>query len=93
MKSEGQLPRKPTFKTLGLTPAHGTKRTLRFDTPGSENGHILTLTRIRNINLRYSLLIIMAIGKYKREPHDFQVFPIAGGKRLVKMPSIIVIFV
>ncbi len=43
--------------------------------------------------LIYSLLIIMVIGKYKREPHDFQVFPIAGGKRLVEMPSIIVIFV
>ncbi len=35
----------------------------------------------------------MVIGKYKREPHDFQIFPIAGGKRFVEMPSIIVIFV
>ena len=55
--------------------------------PGFRVRPYLTLTKIRDIIRIYSLLIIMVIRKYKRESHDFQVFPIAGGKRLVEMPK------
>jgi hypothetical protein len=51
MKSEWQLSRLQTFKITRFTSANGTKRTLRYTTPESENGQQRTLNNcMKQIN-------------------------------------------